>query len=120
MLSVSSRMSTNTGTAPRRTKAVAVDENVNDGMITSSPSPISASSAASSRAAVHDGVSSTRSAPVLSSSHSSQRRPNGPLPDSCSPSIAWAMYSNSRPAAYGRLNGMSTWKRSMSLARTER
>ena len=32
-------MSTNTGVAPRRTKALAVDTNVNEGMITSSPDP---------------------------------------------------------------------------------
>ena len=37
ILSVSARMSTNTGTAPRSTNAFAVDTNVNDGMMTSSP-----------------------------------------------------------------------------------
>ena len=36
-------MSTNTGTAPRSTKALAVETKVNDGMITSSPGSRSAS-----------------------------------------------------------------------------
>ena len=58
MLSVSARMSTKTGTPPRSTKAFAVDTNVNDGMITSSPGRMSARSAAISSAAVHECVSS--------------------------------------------------------------
>ena len=40
-LSVSGRMSTNTGTAPRSTKAFTVDTKVNAGQITSSPGPTS-------------------------------------------------------------------------------
>ena len=67
---MSARMSTKTGVAPRSANAVAVDENVNDGMITSSPARSPASSAAISSAAVHDGVSSARIAPVRSSSQS--------------------------------------------------
>ena len=54
MFSVSGRMSTNTGVAPRSTNALAVETNVNDGMITSSPGPMSSSSAAISSAAVHE------------------------------------------------------------------
>ncbi len=54
-------MSTKTGIAPRSTNAVAVDENVNEGMITSSPgSDLGQQDAASSSAAVQDGVSSAR------------------------------------------------------------
>ncbi len=37
MFSVSRRMSTNTGVAPRSTNALIVETNVNDGTITSSP-----------------------------------------------------------------------------------
>ena len=44
------RMSTNTGTAPRSTKALAVETKVYDGMMTSSPGPTSARMAAISRA----------------------------------------------------------------------
>ena len=51
MLSVSGRMSTNTGVAPRSTNALAVETNVNDGMMTSSPGPRSSSIAAISSAA---------------------------------------------------------------------
>ena len=58
MLSVSGRMSTKTGVAPRSTNALAVDTNVNDGMITSSPTPTSLRIAAISRAAVQECVRS--------------------------------------------------------------
>ena len=52
--SVSGRMSTNTGRAPRSTKALAVETKVNDGTITSSPGSRSSSSAAISSACVHE------------------------------------------------------------------
>ena len=65
---MSGRMSTKTGRAPRSTNAFAVETNVNDGTITSSPGPMSSSSAAISRACVQDVVSSTRRAPRSSSS----------------------------------------------------
>jgi hypothetical protein len=52
MLSVSGRMSTKTGVAQRSTKAAAVQEKVKEGMMTLAPGPTSASSAASSSAAV--------------------------------------------------------------------
>src|SRR4051812_5894965 len=105
MFSVSSRTSTNTGTAPRLAYALAVVTNVNDGMITSSPGRRSSSRADISSAAVHDGVMSTLTAPVSPSSHSPQRRPNAPLPERCPESIAARMWSNSVPTTYGRLNG---------------
>ena len=60
MLSVSGRMSTKTSRAPSRTNALAVDTNVNDGKITSSPGFRLHKMAAISRAAVHEGVNSTR------------------------------------------------------------
>ena len=41
MLSVSGLMSTNTGTPPRSTTALAVETKVKDGMMTSSPGPMS-------------------------------------------------------------------------------
>ena len=58
MFSVSGRMSTNTGTPPRSTNAFAVETKVYDGMMTSSPGPMSASIAAISSAAVQECVSS--------------------------------------------------------------
>ncbi len=63
MLSVSGRMSTNTGMAPLSANAFAVETKVKDGMITSSPGFRSHRSAAISSAAVHDGVISTRRVP---------------------------------------------------------
>ena len=68
-LQVSSRMSTNTGVAPRRTKAFAVETNVNDGMITSSPGPTPERIAAISKAAVQECVSSTLSTCIRFCSH---------------------------------------------------
>lgn len=62
MLSVSGRMSTKTGVAPRSTKAVAVEEKVKEGMMTSSPGPTSASRAASSSAAVQEWTISAQRA----------------------------------------------------------
>mgnify|MGYP005833694811 CR=1 FL=1 len=67
MFSVSGRMSTNTGRAPSRTNALAVDTNVYDGMITSSPGSSSHSMGAISCAAVPEGTSSTRGTPNRSS-----------------------------------------------------
>ena len=81
MLSVSGLISTNTGTPPRSTNALAVETNVNDGMTTSSPGSMPASSAAISRAAVHEWVSSARPHPTVCSSHSSQRFENWPSLD---------------------------------------
>ena len=46
----------NTGVAPRSTNALTVDEKVNDGTMTSSPGPMSSSSAISSRACVPEVV----------------------------------------------------------------
>lgn len=97
MLSVSARMSTNTGTAPRSTNAFAVETKVKDGMITSSPGTRSSRIAAISSAAVHEWVSSARALPVCSSSHAWQRLVNGPSPDRWPLRCASAMYSSSRP-----------------------
>ena len=63
---VSGRISTNTGIPPRSAMAFAVLTKVNDGMITSSPGPTPASSAAISSAAVQECVSRTRAAPLHS------------------------------------------------------
>ncbi|MND09431.1 hypothetical protein D3C83_327450 [compost metagenome] len=49
---MSARTSTNTGTPPRSTKALAVETKVNDGMMTSSPGAMPARIAAISSAAV--------------------------------------------------------------------
>ena len=66
--SVSLLISTNTGVAPRSTKAFAVETNVYDGIITSSSGPTSASIADISNAAVHEWVKSALSQPRLDSS----------------------------------------------------
>ena len=81
MFSVSSRTSTNTGTPPRSTNALAVETKVNEGMITSSPGAMSARIAAISSAAVHECVSSAFSQPVERSSQAWQRLVNGPSPE---------------------------------------
>ena len=86
---MSGRISTNTGTPPRRTNAVAVVTNVNEGMTTSSPGSIPASIAAISRAPVHEWVRRALRQPVLRSSHSWQRAVNGPLPEMWPPAIAF-------------------------------
>ena len=54
--SVSGRMSANTGRAPRRTNAFAVETNVKAGTITSSPGSMSSRRAAISSACVHEVV----------------------------------------------------------------
>ena len=73
-------MSTNTGVAPRRTKALAVETNVKDGMITSSPGPTPLRIAAISSAAVHEWVSNAFRLPTRSSSHPWHCFENWPLP----------------------------------------
>ena len=78
---MSGRTSTNTGVAPRSTKALAVETKVNDGMITSSPGPTSVSSAAISSAAVHECVSSARGHPSRASIQAWHCLVNGPFPD---------------------------------------
>jgi len=83
--------------APRSTKALAVEGKVNEGMITSSPGPTSASSADISKAPVQEWVSSTRAEPHRSSSHCEQRCVIAPLPDSWPCSSASATYPNSVP-----------------------
>ena len=101
---MSGRTSTNTGVAPRSTKAFAVETNVYEGMMTSSPGPTSASSADISSAAVHECVSSTRCAPVSRSSHSCARRVKRPSPERWPAAIACAMKRNSSPVSCGLLN----------------
>ncbi len=97
MFSVSASTSTKTGVAPRSTNALAVETNVNDGMITSSPGPTPASSAAISSAPVQECVISTRRAPVSSPSSCSQRVVQGPLPPVQPPSSAAAIEAASSP-----------------------
>src|SRR6266404_4953294 len=107
MLSVSSRTSTNTGTPPRSTKALALETKVNEGMMISSPGPVPARIAAISRAPVHECVSSALREPMVRSSQAWQRLVNGPSPERCMFSCACRMYSSSRPVRNGLLNG--TW-----------
>ena len=56
---MSSRMSPNTGCAPRSTKALTQETKVNEGRITSSPGSMFSSRAHISSASVQDGVNST-------------------------------------------------------------
>ena len=63
MFNVSGRMSTKTGRAPRSTKALTVETNVNDGTITSSPGRMSKRRAAISNACVQEVVRSAFATP---------------------------------------------------------
>ena len=85
---------------------MAVETNVNDGMITSSPGPTPLRIAAISSAAVHECVSSAFWLPIRSSSQAQHRFVNAPLPARCPLACACAMYASSRPVMYGLLNGI--------------
>ena len=74
---MSGRMSTNTGTAPRSTNAFAVETNVNDGMITSSPGPIADQHRGHLQRAGAGMREQGARSPGLRSSHSQQRREKG-------------------------------------------
>src|SRR5258708_582904 len=106
MFRVSGRISTKTGFAPARTTALAVDTNVNEGMITSSPGLRSQSIAASSRAEVHDGVISTLGIAKRSSRSRAQPLVKKPSAAMFPLLIALAMYSISFPVTKGLLNGI--------------
>ena len=84
MFMVSGRMSTNTRVAPTAWKAVAVDEKVKLGRITSSPGSRSQRTAAISRAEVPLVVRRTFSASKRSSIHLWHLSEKGP-----SPQILW-------------------------------
>jgi hypothetical protein len=111
IFSVSSRTSTNTGTPPRSTNALAVETKVNEGMMISSPGSIPARIAAISSAPVPECVSRALAQPLARSSHAWQRLVNGPSPERCMFSCACRMYSSSRPVRNGLLNG--TWVRAL-------
>jgi hypothetical protein len=89
MLSVSSRMSTNTGRAPARTKALAVDTKVYDGMITSSPGSTSHKSAAISNPAVQEGIIRARAIPKRSWIRRAQPLENRPSAAISPRPMAW-------------------------------
>ena len=63
---------------PAEDDGVGASRKVYDGMITSSPGPRSASSAAASRAAVQEDISRTWAEPDQLSSHSTQEAVKGP------------------------------------------
>jgi hypothetical protein len=85
MFIVSSRLSMNTGVAPRNTNAFAVETKVNDGTMTSSPGLMSSRIAAISSACVHDPVRSADGTPNFFSNNSRQRLVKGPSPERCRP-----------------------------------
>ena len=76
---------------PSRATALAVETNVYDGRMTSSPGPRSHRIAAISSAAVHDGVISTFSMPYSRSISSAQALVKCPSPAILPLVTAWAM-----------------------------
>ena len=100
------RLSTKTGVAPRRAKALAVETKVKEGMITSSPGPTPDSIPAISSACVHDVVSMTVWAPVIDFSCSSQAWTNRPPPVSEPLCTTWVRLAISWPVGHGLENGM--------------
>ena len=97
MVRVSCRMSTNTGVAPRSTKAFAVETKVKEGRMTSSPGPTPTSSAAISNAPVQEWVRRACRVPVISTSSRWQRALKGPLPPVHPPSSASSTSAASAP-----------------------
>ena len=88
-------MSANTGRAPTRSAAFALETKVKDGQITSWSRPIPSESSASSSAWVHEVVSSARWMPSIPASRPSTFRPIGPSPVECV-SRAWRTACTSR------------------------
>jgi hypothetical protein len=107
ILSVSGLMSTNTGTPPRRTKALAVDPKVKEGLIIASPDSILQRIASISRAPVHECVSSTFLQPGFSSSHRWHFLVKGPFLERWPFVTASAMEYSSLSTMKGLLNGQS-------------
>ena len=103
---MSGRMSTKTVRAPRSANAFAVDTNVNDGTMTSSPGCMSSSSAAISSACVHDVVSSTVAPWCTSHNSDAARLVMTPSPDRWPEAKASATRSSWPGAIVGRLNGI--------------
>ena len=103
---MSGRTSQNTGRAPRSTNAFAVDTNVNDGTITSSPGWMSSSSAAISSACVQEVVSSAARRAEHRCSSSWHRVVKVWSPAICPMVIVSKMYSSSRPSRDERLKGI--------------
>jgi len=97
MFSVSGRMSTNTGRAPQRTKAFAVETNVYEGMMASSPGPIPHRMAAISKPAVQDGIISALAMPNCSWMIRTQPLVNRPSAAISPRASAWLTYSISLP-----------------------
>ncbi len=106
MFSVSGRTSTNFSVAPRNRKAFAVETNVCEGRMTSSPGSTSHSNAAISKADVHEVVSRTRVAPKRCSISCWHSRVNGPSPLVLPLARQRAISSASSPTRNGLLNGM--------------
>src|SRR5690606_37306568 len=105
-LQVSRRASTNTGVAPRSTTALAVLTKVKDGMMTSSPGPISASRTAISSACVHEDIKWAAGQPVRDKNQSSHIPAYAPRPASRPGSSTALTAPSSVPRLVGRLNGM--------------
>ena len=103
---VRSSISANTGRAPTRRMALAVDTKVKDGQITSCPGPMPRARSASSRAWVHEVVRSTRRPSRRSARRFSTRRPKGPSP-AVRPCKASAMRAASASPSQAADNGMA-------------
>jgi len=106
MFSVSHRESMKTGRAPKRAKALAIDTNVKDGTLTSSPGFSERSSADISNACVQDEVSRSRPAVVVSPIDASTHWVNLPFPELCSLSMVSARRLRSSTVISGRLKGI--------------
>src|SRR5687768_16740594 len=106
MFKVSGRMSTNTGRAPERTNALAVDTKVYEGRTTSSPGPTLQRIDAISRPAVHDGIIRAREIPNLSCRMAAQPLEKRPSAAISARETAWLTYSSSLPDTYALLNGI--------------
>src|SRR5579862_3221855 len=78
MLSDCGSMSANTGTAPRRATASAVAKNVNEGQITSSPSPMPSASSAITIASVPFATPTVCSTPRYAAASRSKPSTSGP------------------------------------------
>ena len=95
--------------APSRTKASAVEVNVNDGTITVSPGSRSSSIADSSSAAVHEVVSSTSAAPVSACRISRAFWLNSWLEEVCPLANDLRTWAISAPEYSGTLKAISVW-----------
>ena len=115
---VSGLTSTKTGVAPASRKALAVEQKVNDGMITSSPCPMPSTRGIASSASVQDGVSMTWRNPSRDFRTSMARADARPSVAALPPSQTEARLDRSSPVRKMRLNGTGPTGSIRRLSRT--